>query len=165
MVEKTEGATQTCKCGTQLTCVKIISEWQGKKEEKLQWQNSSDGKSHYKFAGPGKFDCVIPNDSNSINSTVSNDITTTTQISTTTSFKRQHVTDEEEIVWNSILDKLIEYDILAEKRLSENIHYDSSNPAHNGQLKNWAFAVNQEYKKHKFVESQMKSVDEGESTS
>lgn len=56
MAEKIEGATQTCKCGTKLVCVKIISEWNNKKEEKLQWQNETDGKAHFKFIG-GKPDC------------------------------------------------------------------------------------------------------------
>lgn len=56
---KYEGEKQTCKCGTQLTAVTIVSEWQGNKTEKLQWQNP-DGKAHYKFAGAGKFDCNIP---------------------------------------------------------------------------------------------------------
>jgi len=59
--EKKEGATQKCsKCGTSLICVKIIKEWQGKKEEKLQWQNVSDRKPHFKFAGPNNYKCMIP---------------------------------------------------------------------------------------------------------
>ncbi|MCH7560778.1 MAG: hypothetical protein IIC67_05325 [Thaumarchaeota archaeon] len=60
MVEKKEGATQTCKCGTELICVKVISEWQGKKSEKLQWQNS-DGSAHYNYNGH-EYTCNIPNE-------------------------------------------------------------------------------------------------------
>ena len=56
MTEKKEGETQTCKCGTELICVKIVSEWNNKKEEKLQWQNKKDSKAHFKFIG-GKPDC------------------------------------------------------------------------------------------------------------
>ncbi len=59
-VEKKKGATQTCKCKTELICVEIESEWNGVKSTKLQWQNVIDHKPHYKFAGPGKFDCNIP---------------------------------------------------------------------------------------------------------
>ena len=61
MVEKKEGATQTCsKCRTDLICKKITSTWNNKTEEKLQWQNKSDGNPHFKFAGPGKYDCIVP---------------------------------------------------------------------------------------------------------
>ena len=67
--EKKEGAEQTCKCGTSLICVKITKEWNGKTETKLQWQNKIDHKPHFKFAGPGKFDCVIPEKNNTENST------------------------------------------------------------------------------------------------
>jgi len=56
LVEKVKGATQTCKCKTELVCVKIFTEWNNKKEEKLQWQNKKDGKAHFKFIG-GKPDC------------------------------------------------------------------------------------------------------------
>lgn len=59
--EKIEGAEQTCsKCGTELICAKVIKEWQGKKEEKLQWQNKSNRKAHFKFAGPNNYKCVPP---------------------------------------------------------------------------------------------------------
>ena len=77
--------------------------------------------------------------------------------SSATPFKREHVTNEEEIIWNSILDKLIEFDILADKRLAENTFFDNSNPAHNGQVKNFAFAVYQEFKKREVLESQRKA--------
>ena len=60
MVEKTEGATQTCKCGTKLHCTKIISDWNGKKSEKLQWQNP-DGTAHYHFNGHD-YICSITNE-------------------------------------------------------------------------------------------------------
>lgn len=62
--EKTEGAEQTCsKCGTDLICVKIVREWQGKKEEKLQWQNKADLKPHFKFAGANNYSCNPPAES------------------------------------------------------------------------------------------------------
>jgi hypothetical protein len=66
MVDKTEGATQNCsKCKTPLICNKITSTWNNKTEEKLQWQNQSDGKPHFNFAGSGKFDCNVPKDDES----------------------------------------------------------------------------------------------------
>jgi len=58
--EKKEGATQICKCKTDLICVKVTKTWNNKTEEKLQWQNQSDHKPHFKFAGPGKYDCILP---------------------------------------------------------------------------------------------------------
>lgn len=60
MADKKEGATQTCKCGTKLICVKIIDTFENRNTEKLQWQNDSDHKPHFRFAGPGKFNCVMP---------------------------------------------------------------------------------------------------------
>lgn len=81
---------------------------------------------------------------NRVSNTCSN---ATVSVITIPTFKRQHVTDEEEILWNSILDKIIEYDILADMRLKQNQFFDDTNPAHNGQVKNFAFAVQQEIKK------------------
>jgi len=78
---------------------------------------------------------------------VANTSSNTTVSASIPTFKRQHVTDEEEILWNSILDKIIEYDILADMRLKQNQFFDDTNPAHNGQVKNFAFAVQQEIKK------------------
>lgn len=61
MPEKTEGAKQNCgKCKTPLVCVKIVSEWQGKKSEKLQWQNVADSKAHFKFISAGNYGCNVP---------------------------------------------------------------------------------------------------------
>jgi len=56
--EKVEGAEKVCgNCKTELICVKIVSEWQGKSSEKLQWQSKQCRKAHFKYAGPGKFNC------------------------------------------------------------------------------------------------------------
>lgn len=144
MVEKVEGLEQTCKCGTVLICVKIIKEWQRKKEEKLQWQNKSDRTPHFKFAGNGKFDCVVPDTEQS---------TTSQQTTEPKPFKREHVSADEEIIWNGILDMLMEFDILADRRFAIHSNFDSSNPAHVGQIKNWAFSILQEVKKQKREES------------
>lgn len=63
MTEKKEDATQTCdKCGTELICKKIIKTWNNKTEEKLQWQNQSNGNPHFMFAGEGKYHCIVPKD-------------------------------------------------------------------------------------------------------
>lgn len=65
-VEKKEGAKMTCgKCGIELVC--HMSEYDGF-ENKLQWQNS-DGTAHYKWTGPGKFDCVMQADIASVATT------------------------------------------------------------------------------------------------
>ncbi len=57
--DKVEGAEKKCgNCQTELICVKIVSEYQGKKEEKLQWQSKKSRLPHFKFAGPGKFNCM-----------------------------------------------------------------------------------------------------------
>jgi len=80
MVEKKEGATQTCsKCRTDLICKKITSTWNNKTEEKLQWQNKSDGNPHFNYAGPGKYDCNVPKDdeSNEVH-TIESTLTTST---------------------------------------------------------------------------------------
>ena len=48
----------TCKkCNTALVC--RMSNYKGNFENKLQWQNS-DGTPHYKWNGPDKFECSIP---------------------------------------------------------------------------------------------------------
>lgn len=57
--DKVEGNEKTCgNCKTALICVKIVNEWQGKKEEKLQWQSKQSHKAHFKYAGPGKYNCI-----------------------------------------------------------------------------------------------------------
>lgn len=62
MVDKVEDAEMTCKsCGTDLVC--HMSKYEGGFENKLQWQNS-DGSAHYKWKSVGKYDCVIPEESN-----------------------------------------------------------------------------------------------------
>lgn len=58
---KEEGKMKKCgNCQTEIICVKVVSEWQGKKEEKLQWQNIEDGKPHFKWVSEGVFDCRPP---------------------------------------------------------------------------------------------------------
>ena len=57
--DKVEGTEKVCgNCKSDLICVKIVKEWQGKKDEKLQWQTKSNRKAHFKFAGAGKFNCI-----------------------------------------------------------------------------------------------------------
>jgi len=59
--EKVEGKEKVCgNCKEDLIVVKIVSEWQGKKSEKLQWQTKKTGKAHFKYAGPGKYNCILP---------------------------------------------------------------------------------------------------------
>lgn len=59
--DKAKGAKKVCsKCQTKLICNEIIKEYQGKKETKLQWQNELDGKPHYYYKGPGKYECSPP---------------------------------------------------------------------------------------------------------
>lgn len=56
-----EDQTMVCKsCGTAL--IARTKKYEGF-EDKLQWQNEN-GTAHYKFAGPGKFNCNIPTDNN-----------------------------------------------------------------------------------------------------
>ncbi len=51
-------------CNTEIECVKVTSEYQGKKQEKLQWQNIEDSKPHFYYAGEEdgkpKFRCSPP---------------------------------------------------------------------------------------------------------
>lgn len=57
--DKVEGNEKVCgNCKSDLICVKIVKEWQGKKDEKLQWQTKSNRKAHFKFAGEGKYNCI-----------------------------------------------------------------------------------------------------------
>jgi len=62
----TEGETKNCgACKTPLIHVKVISTWNGKSEEKLQWQNQSDSRPHFKWAGEdqdgkAKYNCMMP---------------------------------------------------------------------------------------------------------
>lgn len=59
--DKVEGNEKKCgKCKEDLIVVKITKEWQGKTDTKLQWQTKSTGKAHFKYAGPGKYNCIIP---------------------------------------------------------------------------------------------------------
>ncbi len=61
----TEGETKNCgACKTPLIHVKVTSTWNNKTEEKLQWQNQSNNKAHFKWAGEkdGKaiYNCMMP---------------------------------------------------------------------------------------------------------
>jgi len=59
--EKIEGKERTCgNCKEELICVKVISEWQGRTEEKLQWQTKKTGKAHFKWISDGKYKCILP---------------------------------------------------------------------------------------------------------
>ncbi len=59
--EKVEGKEKVCgNCKEDLIVVKVVSEWQGKKTEKLQWQTKKTGKAHFKYASPGKYNCILP---------------------------------------------------------------------------------------------------------
>ena len=53
-------------CNTEIECVKVTSEYQGQKSEKLQWQNIEDSKPHFYYAGEEngkpKFRCSPPKD-------------------------------------------------------------------------------------------------------
>ena len=56
-----EGETKECgRCKTEIIHVKIIKEWNGKKDEKLQWQNVEDKKPHFFYVGPNKYNCKMP---------------------------------------------------------------------------------------------------------
>lgn len=60
-----EGDTKACgNCGTQIIHVKITKSFQGKTEEKLQWQNVDDKKPHFRWVGEkdgqAQFDCMKP---------------------------------------------------------------------------------------------------------
>ena len=70
MVEKKEGATMTCHCGTELVCHTKTYPKSDNYPEKtvLQWQNE-DGSPHYKFAGTDekgkpKYNCIAPEPKN-----------------------------------------------------------------------------------------------------
>ncbi len=62
----TEGETKNCgACKTPLIHVKIVSTWNNKTEEKLQWQNVENNKAHFKWAGEdqdgkAKYNCMLP---------------------------------------------------------------------------------------------------------
>ena len=60
-----EGDKKPCgNCQTAIIHVKIIKSFQGKTEEKLQWQNVDDAKPHFKWIGEkdgqAQFDCMKP---------------------------------------------------------------------------------------------------------
>lgn len=58
---KVEGAEKICgNCKEALICVKVVSTWNNKTEEKLQWQTKSTGKPHFKYAGPNNWKCILP---------------------------------------------------------------------------------------------------------
>lgn len=137
MTDKTEGAESVCKCGTKIFCRKKPAS--GKFPEKLQWQNE-DGKAHYNYDFKTK-------------ETTCNVLEESTQQTMDSpeieSNNFQFVTPVESQVWNDILDKLMEFDIMADIRFKKNTKFDSSNPAHTGQIKNWAFAIQQEINKRK----------------
>ena len=59
--DKIEGAKRVCSvCKTPLVCKKVISTWNEKTSEKLQWQNAQDGKPHYYFVSKDNYSCNKP---------------------------------------------------------------------------------------------------------
>lgn len=60
MSNEPEGTKKNCtSCDTPIVYVKILHSWQGKTEERMQWQNQADGKPH--FSGqPGNWTCHPP---------------------------------------------------------------------------------------------------------
>lgn len=60
-----EGDRKPCgSCGTEIVHVKIIKEFKGQVEAKLQWQNIDDARPHFKWIGEkdgkAQFDCMKP---------------------------------------------------------------------------------------------------------
>ncbi len=56
-----EGTIKNCgSCKTPIIYVKIVKEWNGKKEEKLQWQNVEDQKPHFSFISEKNYKCHPP---------------------------------------------------------------------------------------------------------
>lgn len=56
-----EGTIKNCgSCKTPIIYVKIIKEWNGKKEEKLQWQNVEDQKPHFSYVSEKNYKCHPP---------------------------------------------------------------------------------------------------------
>ena len=60
MSNEPEGTKKECtSCGTPIIYVKILHTWQGKTEERMQWQNQANKKPH--FSGqPGNWTCHPP---------------------------------------------------------------------------------------------------------
>ncbi len=127
--EKKEGAEQTCKCGTERICIWITKEWQGKTERKLQWQNKSNSKPHFKFAGPGKFDCNIPDEPSQ----------QPTQ-PTASNFKPKLITQSELQLWNDIIEKIKEYHLVAKQNFENDPRIEKNGQLH-GLLTNQSFTV------------------------
>lgn len=127
--EKKEGVEQTCKCGTDLICVKFMKEWQGKTEEILQWQNKSDRKPHFKWVSDGEFDCNIPDEPSQ----------QTTQ-DTASNFKPKLLSESELKLWNDILEKIKEYHLVAKQNFENDSRIESNGQLH-GLLTNQSFTV------------------------
>ena len=128
-VEKKEGAKQTCKCGTELICIKITKTWEGKTEEILQWQNKSNGKPHFKWVSDGEFECNIPGEPSqqTIQTTVSN-------------FKPKLLSESELKLWCDILEKIKEYHLVAKQNFENDSRIDPNGQLH-GLLTNQSFTV------------------------
>lgn len=154
MADKTEGAEQVCKCGTHIICNTKHYDATDKYPEKtvLQWQNP-DGKAHFSTKDGKTFTCNMPITSSDDPSPKPAEQTTLNE----ELFTPNLVTPAESQVWNDILDKLMEFDIMADIRFKKNTKFDSSNPAHTGQIKNWAIAIYQEIKQCDRIESQRKA--------
>jgi len=61
VAEKVEGAQRVCSvCKTPLVCKKVITTWNNKTSEKLQWQNAQDGNPHYYFVSKDNYSCNKP---------------------------------------------------------------------------------------------------------
>lgn len=57
----TEGETKKCgQCGIEIEHVEVIDTFENRNTKKLQWQTRSTHKPHFKFAGPGKWKCITP---------------------------------------------------------------------------------------------------------
>lgn len=146
MADKKEGVEQVCKCGTHIVCHTKHYEATDNYKAKtvLQWQNP-DGTAHFSTKDGKTFTCNMPITSSDTSSSKPVEQTTLNE----EQFKPKFVTPAESQVWNDILDKLMEFDIMADIRFKKNTKFDSSNPAHTGQIKNWAFAIQQEINKRK----------------
>jgi len=138
--EKKEGAEQTCKCGTDLICVKIISEWNGKKEEKLQWQNKSNLTPHFRWVSEGKYDCVLPDESYTTPMEYIPPMVTEPSPTNLNNFMPKLLTPQELQLWNDILEKIKEYYIVAKQNLQNDGNIEEIGAVH-GLISNQAFTV------------------------
>lgn len=116
--DKVEGKEKTCgNCKLDLICVKITKEWKGKTETKLQWQTKATKKAHFKFAGEGKYNCILPGNTEAPAETKHHDPTKTNIVVGEAPKPEEKLTDDIAALPNEQLAKFVMAELILLKEI------------------------------------------------